>query len=144
MPKTRASQRRATSNFALSRSILCKRQEALQQGAKSRKKAEGKRQEAEMQIFSLFISPSAYPRLNWSLSALSYLFLLRIDRGFLIREKRSVPIAKSKETTAKKLYWGIGCGIFVCTVICQLQTDSRQLVASVGKKFALNPCVRSY
>ncbi len=48
--------------------------------------------------------------------------LLRTDRGFLTREERSVPIAKSKGTTAKKLYWGIGCGVFVYTIICQLQS----------------------
>ncbi|MEG4345300.1 hypothetical protein QUB70_18785 [Microcoleus sp. A003_D6] len=28
------------------------------------------------------------------------------------------------------MYWGIGCGAFVSTVICQLQTDSRQLAKS--------------
>ena len=26
--------------------------------------------------------------------------------------------------------------------VCQLQTDSRQLIAGVRKKFALNPCAR--
>ena len=41
------------------------------------------------------------------------------------------------------MYWGIGCGVFVCTVICQLQTNSRQLtgVTSVGKKFEKIPAL---
>ncbi|WP_333280545.1 hypothetical protein [Microcoleus sp. herbarium19] len=116
-----------------------KRQEALQKEEESRKKAEGKRQETQMQIFSLSISPPPHPRLNRSLSASSH--LLRSDRGFLIREEIGAASSKQKKTNAKKLYWGIGCGVFVCTVICQLQTDSRQLAtgAGVGKKFEKIP-----
>ncbi|MEG4802147.1 hypothetical protein QUB63_19890 [Microcoleus sp. ARI1-B5] len=74
-----------------------KRQETLQKEEESRKKAEGKRQEAQMQIFSLGLSPSPNPRLNPSLSASSY--LLRTDRGFLLREELGA--ASQKQTNQR-------------------------------------------
>jgi hypothetical protein len=78
---------------------LSKRQEALQKAEESRKKAEGKTQEAQMQIFSLCISPSPDPGLNPSLSAFPSSFKNRQGLSTSRRARGCKP--KAKEPTLK-------------------------------------------
>jgi hypothetical protein len=112
---------------------------ALAQGKrhfKKQKKA-GKRQKEKGRRPKCKFSPSAslhLPIQDSTRRFQHFRHLLRADRGFLLRLRAIALQAKSNGTNAKKLYWVIGYGVFVCTIICHLQADSRQLAtAGVGK-----------